>query len=841
MNWKPPDTEEKWRECLSAYLDGEMKPEEKNVFERFLQENPERLKQLAELRKLDALLPQWEIDTPSPDKVFEEKILPVIQRENAREKDFTPRTFFPWDLRWAFQTAIFLLGVFIGGAIMSMIGRTGRTTSHVQTQQQIEMKNVSAEKSSAIISDSQAEALLNQITAEQLKDQLSEQIKRQNWEQASSLYKSLREQYRDTQALTFPYPQSISWSPDGQSVAFVSPDDTSLWIWDTRTGEAKRLTGVDRSLDKDVQCPKFLPSGKEIILCADEDLLYRVNIEPPHTAALIDKDVSSLFNLSLHGEKLYYLRKIEDRALCVLVECNPNTGEKTDLLKLEEETGFPVPDETGRRIAYSSEDGLILFDRDTGTTQCLFSQEETIAFCPQWITNSTLVFTLMKEFEESRDEMVSDLVLLSLDDKTTRVLCHDVYFFFPLSLCQDRKFIYMTVLEKKSDAPQAARYNLENNSLEILTFETFGAANPVLSPDGKTLAYMINPDLDKPGVSIMDLETRKRIIVWRDEEERLFSAAESFYESGNNILARSSYQDLVSRFPEGDLRKIAYYRLMELYLTPNLYDLDKAFDMLHKAGTDAEMVNRASPLFWNQSHFIAADSPEDWIQAYATEASKEEFKYNTDLPRDLRGLWISQGKERLYIRIDYGSNQDFSGIALQDAMILLDYGNPDSGYRKITETTQWDRGAERRILIRRWYEAAEKSQYDLEILDDKGEVASRFLVSGFAPPGNPLFEMVYVLEDETNSAVYSISKEILDLKKPRKANIQVCTFKGGIESHRKLEKERLISEDGKPVCDVADAFGEENAIARIEKDAQERAGEPAPFVIRGAAGSFETK
>jgi anti-sigma factor RsiW len=200
MNWKPPETEKDWQECLSAYLDGEMNPEEKTELERFLRENPERLKQLDELRNLGALLPQWEIHAPSPDKVFEEKILPVIKQKKTRERDFTFRTHFPWDLRWVFQTAIFLLGVFIGGVLMSMIGKTGRTSSRVQAQSQIQVRSALEEKSYTIISDSQAEALLNEITAEHLKNQLSEQIKRQNWEQASSLYKALREQYRDTKA-----------------------------------------------------------------------------------------------------------------------------------------------------------------------------------------------------------------------------------------------------------------------------------------------------------------------------------------------------------------------------------------------------------------------------------------------------------------------------------------------------------------------------------------------------------------------------------------------------------------------------------------------------------------
>ena len=641
--------------------------------------------------------------------------------------------------------------------------------------------------------------------------------------------------------LKFPFPQNISWSPDGKSIAFVSPDDSSLWLWDTRTGEAKRLTGPDRNLKENVQSPMFLPSGKEIIVCAEEEAICRVGIEPPNNATLIDNNVSSLFNITIQGKKMYYIKEAKDKNLSYIMEYDTETDKKQQILELGGEAFSPVPDQTGRRIVFSKEEGLMLFDRDVGTTQSLFSQEKTVALASFWLNNSSIVFMTMKESDQGMEDMSSELVLLSLDDKTTRVLYQDVYLLSFPRLDPEKNLIYMTVVDREQDTIQLARLNLETGAMEFITNDPFGAANAELSPDRKYIAYMTNLESENGVVNILELESKRRSMLWRNEEERIFATAESFYDSGNSLLALSSYRDLMARFPETRLSEMAYFRMMQLYLDQPIYDLDKAFEMLHKLGTASDMIERAAPLFWNKTLFLASDPPEDWIATYATEASKKDFGYNTDLPRDLRGLWVNTGKNRLYIRIDYGAGHDLTGIALQDTLILFDYNSPDTGFRKISETTQWDRGAERMILIRHWLESGEQSQYDLEILNHKGEIICRYLASGFSPANNPVFELVHVLDGETPSVIYSISREMLDLNKPKTVNLQVCTFKGGIESHKHLERERVVNIKGKPVCDVADAFGAENTKERIEKDSSEKGAFGAPFIIKGAAATFEVK
>ncbi len=42
MTWIPPQSENEWLECLSAWQDGEMEPDEQRDLEEFLESNPHR-------------------------------------------------------------------------------------------------------------------------------------------------------------------------------------------------------------------------------------------------------------------------------------------------------------------------------------------------------------------------------------------------------------------------------------------------------------------------------------------------------------------------------------------------------------------------------------------------------------------------------------------------------------------------------------------------------------------------------------------------------------------------------------------------------------------------------
>ncbi|HQQ01069.1 MAG TPA: hypothetical protein PLY86_21645, partial [bacterium] len=221
---------------------------------------------------------------------------------------------------------------------------------------------------------------------------------------------------------------------------------------------------------------------------------------------------------------------------------------------------------------------------------------------------------------------------------------------------------------------------------------------------------------------------------------------------------------------------------------------------------------------------------------YGTEDATKQFEFNTDLTRDLLGVWAKWGDEYLYVRIDYNSTRDLQGLVFQDTLLLFDCDSPEEGIREISPSTQWDRGAECRVWFRHWYDNEDKSQYDIEFLDGKGEVKSRFLSSGFPNPNYPYFDIVDTLQGEQGSVVMAISRKALgSLSKDRKVYLQVCTFKGGIEVHSKKELARVQVLDGHPVCDVADTFGAENTAQRLRED--EAQGNP--LVIRGFAACLE--
>lgn len=89
--------------------------------------------------------------------------------------------------------------------------------------------------------------------------------------------------------------------------------------------------------------------------------------------------------------------------------------------------------------------------------------------------------------------------------------------------------------------------------------------------------------------------------------------------------------------------------------------------------------------------------------------------------------------------------------------------------------------------------------------------------------------------NDAGSIVLSISKDILDLNTPQKMFIQVCTLKGGIESFEGKERPITALQNGKPICDVADAFGEQNTEKRILTEFQPGK----PSIIQGYAVGIE--
>lgn len=639
----------------------------------------------------------------------------------------------------------------------------------------------------------------------------------------------------------------VSWSPDGRYLASVGSDE-AVWLWDTRTSEAKRLTGESTKIEKKALFCKYLSSRAGILVGVGsvEDVtdLWQIHPASPDDPRRIATGVSPWCGVSQDGEYVYSIKK--DGKRYQLFEHDLQGNKETEILTTELEIGpvAPVaPDATRSRIAISKGTSLLLLDRDNATSRVVFTQQDAIIAYPTWLDASRVAFQLISL---QVDEVVARLMVCSVDDGTTRVLCDSALVFCPFSLSPNREsiaFTHVTGPGLDEENAQMAVVDIKSGEMKVLTDESLGAAFPVFSPDGNRIAYF-----GTALVRILDLETGKKAAVWRTEEERLFARLEHLAETGDERQLLMTRDEIKTRFPEGEFGDLAEYFVVRFYMEPSHGDPDKAFDALRKTGTvpsDLDWLEeKVLAFFWPEGSRLATDPPEDWIQTYGTAASQREFGFRTDLARDLRGLWITPSNEWLFIRIDYETDRDLTGLAFQDTLLLLDYDSPGAGLRRISNTTEWDRGAERQVLVRHWFPADGKSQYDVEIRDAGGEVVFRFLGSGYDPPRHPKIELDQI--KETRSLLVVISRDILGLSKAQgdkaqRVGVQVCTFKGGIESNKQLERPRVEKIDGRTVCDVADAFGPENTRARIEADLKSNSDPAAPAIIKGCAGTFEVR
>jgi len=397
---------------------------------------------------------------------------------------------------------------------------------------------------------------------------------------------------------------------------------------------------------------------------------------------------------------------------------------------------------------------------------------------------------------------------------------------------------------------QIAAVDTATGNATWLTNEPLGVLCPAFAPKGNRVAYRtVDFESEESTVRILDLDTKHVTIVWRDDEARLLSDAERLAQTAGAAEGIAAFRKLLAEFPDTRFYDEACYRVAMLSLDPSVDDLDQAFLALGNVKT-RELRGQAQAVIWREEDRLATDPPADWLQTYGTEASQEEFKFNTDLARDLTSLSAKWGEERLYLRLGFGSGRDLHGLTFQDAIFLFDHDSPEIGHRQITPSTEWDRGAERKVIIRHWFDQGDKSQYHVEIIDQNGETISRFSASGFPNAAYPYLDVLDLLEERQiqrslpeeqsitineGAVVLSLSRDALGLKDDVKTHLQVCTLKGGIEEHKKLERPRLAVVEGQPVCDVADAFGPENTRQRLEIDRKEGK----PPTVRGIAATLE--
>ena len=189
MNWKKPETENEWEEYLSAYMDGELSPDEKSGLEELLESNPEQAARLEKLKKTSRFLQEWEIDTPVPGAAF----IREIRSQASPEENFSLISCFR---QFKLQRAVpsFLAGMVVGILAITFINRDSGTVIFYKAEPEYVTSKYS-------ISPAQADKLLTEVYAEGLKERMLNELKQQNIEAAFEVYKTLKEKYPDSQAL----------------------------------------------------------------------------------------------------------------------------------------------------------------------------------------------------------------------------------------------------------------------------------------------------------------------------------------------------------------------------------------------------------------------------------------------------------------------------------------------------------------------------------------------------------------------------------------------------------------------------------------------------------------
>jgi len=199
MSWNPPESEEEWQTSLSAYLDGEMKPDEHRAIEEYLESDRDRAEQLDMLRRTSRLLREWHVNVPDPNPTFVQELRSEFEtRSSPSRPSRAARRFSAPMLRWAVHAAVFFAGVATGAAALRSMEKPA-----TPPEQRVEIVKaptviVKPDVVNVTVSPDQAESLLREVIAGNLRGQILEHARSRNWEAAVSVYQTLRETYSDT-------------------------------------------------------------------------------------------------------------------------------------------------------------------------------------------------------------------------------------------------------------------------------------------------------------------------------------------------------------------------------------------------------------------------------------------------------------------------------------------------------------------------------------------------------------------------------------------------------------------------------------------------------------------
>ncbi len=186
MTLKPPESEEAWEECMSAFLDKEMPANDMIEFERMLEKYPLHAAQMERLRLASGLLREWKIDPQTPDPAFLRKVRGLSQSGG----NITWRTWFG-TLRLQPVLPAFLTGILAGILFMTLIYKESKSEA-------VYTPRIKVTASGTAISPAQAHMLLE---TEELRVKVLNELDQMNIGSAMEYYNELKKKYPESRAL----------------------------------------------------------------------------------------------------------------------------------------------------------------------------------------------------------------------------------------------------------------------------------------------------------------------------------------------------------------------------------------------------------------------------------------------------------------------------------------------------------------------------------------------------------------------------------------------------------------------------------------------------------------